>query len=432
MQISKDKKRRRPNSANSNKKKRTFDKSSRPGSDSRPGSKPNNSSKRSGPKPDRRNGGRGPQRKSNIDPLELIKKAQPTEIVDYVAERTISELPIAHKLKNNLLDKGFEKPSEIQDKSLESLLDGRDILGIAQTGTGKTAAFLIPIIDKLLREDKPFHQALIVVPTRELATQVEDEFRSMSKGLKLYSSCFIGGTNINRDLNSLRRPSHVVIGTPGRLLDLVDRRKLHLHKFNTLVLDEFDRMLDMGFIHDVKRILSEMEHRKHSMLFSATLDQTQKGMISTILKDPVTVQVSSGTTSNDHIEQDIIKLSNGEDKFDVLMAILGKDECERVLLFDETKHRVNRLCQKLNKKGVQADAIHGNKSQNARQNALNDFKAGKIRVLVATDVAARGIDVDDVTHVINYQLPQTMDSYIHRVGRTGRAGKKGKAFTFVN
>ena len=318
--------------------------------------------------------------------------------------------------------KGYLRPTEIQDRTLETLLKGRDLLGIAQTGTGKTGAFLIPIIEHLLHNRvNPY--ALVVVPTRELALQVEEEFKSMSKELGLYSACFIGGTNVSRDLQTLRRNSHVVIATPGRLLDLSDRGAIKLGKFNTLVLDEFDRMLDMGFIHDVNRILDGMTQRRHTMLFSATLDKSQQSMINKILKDHVTVKVSAGNSSGDAIDQEVIRMMPGEDKFKILKNMLAGDDFEKVLLFEETKHRVSRLCMKLNKAGIASEQIHGNKSQNARQNALKAFKQGKVKVLVATDVAARGLDISDVSHVINYQVPRTHDRYIHRIGRTGRAGK---------
>jgi ATP-dependent RNA helicase RhlE len=379
-------------------------------------------------KPRRQGGGR---KKSTLNPNLFIKPAQITEQREYVSKRTISDLPIHAGLKQCLLHKGFKRPTEIQDQTLEHLLKGRDLLGIAQTGTGKTAAFLVPIIHQLLQNNqKPY--ALVVVPTRELALQVEEEFRSMTKGLKLYSHCFIGGTNIKKDEQALRRSSHVVIGTPGRLLDLMSRRMLDLRKFNTLVLDEYDRMLDMGFVKDVNRIIDAMHQRKHTLLFSATLDKTQKRLINEILTNPVTVQVSSGEASSDNVAQDIIKVAEGEDKFMLLKNLLADDTFKKVLVFEETKHRVKRLCQKLNRNGLKASDIHGDKSQNQRQHALSAFKAGKVHVLVATDVAARGLDVSDISHVVNYQVPQTYDTYIHRIGRTGRAGKTGFAFTFVD
>ncbi len=373
----------------------------------------------------------GRKRVSTLDPSLLVKEADHAVIEKvFRSDRLVSELPIDIKLKQALDLKGYKRPTEIQDRTLETLMEGRDLLGIAQTGTGKTGAFLIPIIEKLLhRRVNPY--ALIVVPTRELALQIEEEFKSMAKGVGLYSACFIGGTNINRDLQNLRRNSHVVIATPGRLLDLTDRRAIDLGKFKTLVLDEFDRMLDMGFIRDVNRILEGMKQRNHTMLFSATLDRSQQSMINKILKNPVTVKVSTGNSSGDGINQEVIRLKPGEDKFKVLREMLSQNEFKKVLLFEETKHRVSRLCLKLNKAGIQADQIHGNKSQNARQSALKAFKQGRVQVLVATDVASRGLDVSDVSHVINYQVPQTHDSYIHRIGRTGRAGKIGKAYTFV-
>ncbi len=375
--------------------------------------------------------GNNRRKKSTLDTSLLVRKATGNSVREYVSDRLYDNMPISPNLKECLHKKGFKRPTEIQDKSLEALLDGRDILGIAQTGTGKTGAFLIPIIEAFLNS-KNRSQALVVVPTRELATQVEDEFRSMTKGLGLFSACFIGGTNINRDMQNLKRTNHVIIGTPGRLLDLQSRKVLDLSKFKTLVLDEFDRMLDMGFVHDVKRIIGMMKQRQQTMLFSATLDRTQEQMIASILTNPVTVKVSQGNTTGNNIDQDIIKLANGDDKFKVLLNMVADETFEKVLLFEETKHKASRLCKKLNSSGIAADQIHGNKSQNARQRALNSFKAGAIKVLVATDVAARGIDVSDVSHVINYQVPMTFDSYIHRIGRTGRAGKTGVAYTFVD
>jgi ATP-dependent RNA helicase RhlE len=368
---------------------------------------------------------------TRLEPSLMVKKADLSEERTFHSDRLISDLPIHPTLRQSLMKKGYERPTEIQDRTIEALLSGRDLLGIAQTGTGKTGAFLVPVIEQLLIQPKKSY-ALVVVPTRELAAQVEEEFKSMTGGMALYSSCFIGGTSINRDLQQLRRPSHVVIGTPGRLLDLYSRRALDFGSFNTLVLDEFDRMLDMGFIHDVTRIVEGMRNRKQTMMFSATLNRAQQSMINKILRDPVTVKVSSGDRPADRIDQEIIKVGAGEDKFLVLKNMLLQDEFDKVLLFEETKHRVSRLCLKLSKAGIRADQIHGNKSQNARQNALKAFKQGRIQVLVATDVASRGLDISDVSHVINYQAPRSHDSYIHRIGRTGRAGKTGKAFTFVN
>lgn len=386
--------------------------------------------KHSGSNHNHRNSSRPGLKPSTLDPSRLVKEASQTEVKNFRSDRLIKELPISTKLKQCLEEKGYERPTEIQDRTLETLMQGRDLLGIAQTGTGKTGAYLMPIIEQLLQKRiNPY--ALVVVPTRELALQVEEEFKSMTKGIGLYSACFIGGTNINRDMQALRRASHVVIATPGRLLDLTNRRVLDLSKFKTLVLDEFDRMLDMGFVRDVNRIIDGMHQRKQTMLFSATLDKKQQSLINSILHNHITVKVSSGDRTADNIDQDIVRLKSGEDKFKVLQDMLTQKDFNKVLLFEETKHRVSKLCVKLNKAGIPADQIHGNKSQNARQAALKAFKQGRVRVLVATDVASRGLDISDVSHVINYQVPQTHDSYIHRIGRTGRAGKVGKALTFV-
>jgi len=371
---------------------------------------------------------KGPE--SNLKAADLQQQAQAREITNYVSERTFADFPIHEKLKAALAHKGYEKPTEIQDRSIADLLNNRDLLGIAQTGTGKTAAFLIPIIDKQLRNTSR-ESILVLAPTRELAVQIEEEYRSLSRGMSFQSSCFIGGTNINRDVDRARRKPDLVVGTPGRLLDLSDRGALDFRDFKVLVLDEFDRMLDMGFEKDVNRITSAMRNRKHTMLFSATLDKTQRAQIDRLLTNAVEVKVSSGEASNDHIEQDIIKIAEGENKFQVLLNLIDNPEFEKVLVFAETKRWVSKVRSQLSKAGIKVDEIHGNKTQNYRQNALKAFKTGRIRVLVATDVAARGLDVEDVSHVINYQVPKTMDSYIHRVGRTGRAGKTGKAYTFI-
>ena len=372
--------------------------------------------------------------KSQIDPQLLIKNAVAKQEVSYISKLRIADLPIDPRLIKNLIKKGFERPTEIQEKTLQALLSGRDLLGIAKTGTGKTGAFLIPVIEGILLQNSSTvrQHALIVVPTRELAMQVEEEFKSMTKNLGLLSACFIGGTRINRDIQNLKRPKHIIIGTPGRLLDLYQRKAIEFKNIPCLILDEFDRMLDMGFARDMDRIINAMNCRRQTILFSATLDKTQKGRIDRIVTNAKIVKVSNGESSADHVEQDIVRINNRGEAFDILCEMLEKEEFTKVLVFDETKYRVKNLCRKLNNRGIKSDQIQGNKSQSSRQSALKAFREGKIHVLVATDVAARGIDIDDISHVINYQLPKTYDTYIHRIGRTGRAGKFGKALTFID
>lgn len=369
---------------------------------------------------------------SSITDLSLLEKKaiSPVEESKYRGMK-VADLKIDQRLKANLLKKGYEALTEIQDKTFDSLMEKKDILGIAQTGTGKTAAFLVPIINEYLKNPKSRDKVLILVPTRELAVQIEQEFRSMTKGLKVFCASFIGGTNINTDIQRLNKNPHVVIGTPGRILDLYQRRDLKLAQYQTLILDEFDRMLDMGFIKDIQFIISQMKQRNHNLLFSATLDNAQKPIIDEILTDPVFVKTSSGKTSSQNVNQRVIKLKDGDDKFEILCRLLELEEMERVIIFEETKHQVKRLCRRLDQLQINNEEIHGNKSQSARQKALDNFKEGKSKILVATDVAARGIDVNNVSHVINYQLPKTYDTYIHRIGRTGRAGKSGHAITIV-
>ncbi|TFV97492.1 DEAD/DEAH box helicase [Algoriphagus kandeliae] len=369
---------------------------------------------------------------SSLDPSLLVKKAKATPInSNSKTETRFDDLELHSKLQVNIQKKGYEYLTPIQEQAIPVLLDGRDMLAIARTGSGKTAAFLIPIITQLL--ERPLASSiLIVAPTRELALQIGDEFRGLTLGMNLRCATFIGGTNINSDFKHLAQKPHVIIGTPGRLLDLSNQKALHLNQVKTLVLDEFDRMLDMGFIHDVKRLVTLIGSREQTLLFSATLDKAQQKLIDELLDNPQEIHVDSGTVANEHIEQETIRVPEGKDKFLMLQDLFQDGALKKVILFTETKRLADRLSKKLNQNGIPSGQIHGNKSQNFRNKMLNDFKLGTIRVLVATDVAARGIDVADVSHVINYQLPMTMDSYIHRIGRTGRAGKTGRAITFIN
>ncbi len=366
-----------------------------------------------------------------INPSTFVKKATASLETQYVATRKINCLPVHSSIISNLVSKGYESPTEIQDKTLEAILDGENIVGLAQTGTGKTGAFLVPLVHNLLNE-RAAHQVLIVSPTRELAVQINDEFASIAKGLNLYSSFLIGGTSVNADVQKLRRPAHFVIGTPGRLTDMVRQGALNLKHFNTIVLDEFDRLLDMGFARDINYLVDGMVNRKQTILFSATEEKSQKQIISKLVSNPVEVRIQTKNAAADTVDQEVVSVKDDQKKMDVLLSLIRGDEFEKVLVFAETKRWVSRICRDLRKAGIKADEIHGNKSQNYRLNALNSFKNKKIQVLVATDVAARGLDITNVTHVINFQQPKSMDSYIHRIGRTGRAGKSGKAITFVN
>jgi ATP-dependent RNA helicase RhlE len=376
-------------------------------------------------------GGQGRNKRSSVNPNQLIKRAIQKDEIVFEPSLSFEQMQLHPRVKNALYRKGYTYPTEIQEKTIGLLIKGHDLLGIAKTGTGKTAAFLIPIIHRLLTEERPF-QSLIIVPTRELAVQVEGEFNSMVRGLGFTAACFVGGKSIFNDLKMLRRMNHIVVGTPGRLIDLMNRKALRLDRFSVLILDEFDRMLDMGFIQDVTTIVTAMENRQQTLLFSATRDKTQQKMIDELLTDPIEVNINAHDISGDHIDQDIIRVGTTEDKFGILLNMLRQDEFSRVLLFADTKRMVERMGIQLQRSGIKAEMIHGDKSQNYREKALNSFKKGHIQVLVATDVAARGLDISDVTHVINYQLPKDYESYVHRIGRTGRAGKGGKAFTFVN
>lgn len=371
-------------------------------------------------------------KKSTLNPNLLIQQAVISSVKSITVETRFEDMALHVQLKTNIQKMGFVSPTEIQDKTFDKLVEGANLIGIANTGTGKTGAFLIPILENLLRNRDNKFQSLIIVPTRELALQVYDEFKKLSEGLKLRAACYIGGTNVEKDVRSLSNYFDLVIGTPGRLLDLRNRG-LKTDRFEVLVLDEFDKMLDMGFIRDIRQIVGGMKQRKQTLLFSATKDPKQQTIISEIVSNPFIVEINSGDQSSKNVEQDIIKVQQGEDKFKLLMDLLNQNnDYNKVILFTETKHLANRLSKRLNESGVKSDQIHGNKSQNYRVNALDKFKNGSIRVLVATDVAARGIDVNNVSLVINYQVPKDFDTYIHRVGRTGRAGKTGTAYTFVD
>lgn len=343
-------------------------------------------------------------------------------------KHAFADFAIDNRIKANIAKKGYMTPTAIQDQAIPVVLEGRDIVGIANTGTGKTGAFLIPLLDKVAKAKN--ERVLIIVPTRELAIQIEDEYRGFSAGSGLQSVSVVGGANINPQIRALRNNPYFVIGTPGRLKDLVERRVLDLSKFQTVVLDEADRMLDMGFIHDMREILSQMSPERHTLFFSATLSSDIERLIGDFLKDPVRISVKTGDTSK-NVHQDVVR-TQGKNKVDILHELLSNPEFDKVLVFGRTKHGVEKLSKTLTEMGIPAASIHGNKSQNHRQRALGEFKQNRVKVLVATDVAARGLDIPKVSHVINFDVPGTYEDYVHRIGRTGRAGEMGKALTFVD
>jgi superfamily II DNA/RNA helicase len=379
----------------------------------------------------RRGGGnRGPAKKY-IHPSKFINKAvaKADEVV-YESKHTFADFPFGAQLHHNVASKGYVTPSAIQDQAIPHIIEGRDVIGLANTGTGKTAAFLLPIIERqsgiTLRPS-----VLIVAPTRELAQQIDEQFREFSRGLGLFSTLIVGGVNIERQIRDLKRRPHVIIGTPGRLKDLMQRRVLQLKNMTTLVLDEADRMLDMGFLPDIRQIVNEMPEERQTLFFSATITPEISALVNTFLKDPVTVSVRTSETA-EHVEQDVIEATDKAHKLELLTEMLGKKEYEKVLVFGETKFGVQRLSDHLDNSGIPSAAIHGNKNQSQRQRALKQFKDERVRVLVATDVAARGLDIPNVTHVINFDTPQTYEDYVHRIGRTGRGGASGRAHTFID
>jgi superfamily II DNA/RNA helicase len=368
--------------------------------------------------------------KDYINPSRFIKAARSVEIEveAYVPQSQFADFALNQTLQANVTAHGFVTPSPIQDQAIPVGLSGRDVIGIANTGTGKTIAFALPILEKLMADRTS--RALIMAPTRELALQIEDECRLIAKGSGLGAAMLIGGTAMSPQLKDLSHNPSIVIGTPGRIKDHMQRGSLRLANVNMIVLDEVDRMLDMGFVNDMRYILAEVSPVRQSFFFSATLDDRVRTLINDFSNDPVHISVKTGVTV-DSVEQNIITYSSMDEKLDKLHDLLISQGVTKALVFDETQHRVERLSQKLQERGFMADAIHGGKSQAQRQRALSGFKANQINVLVATDVAARGIDVADISHVINYSPPKTYDDYVHRIGRTGRAGRTGNALTFV-
>ncbi len=365
---------------------------------------------------------------------KFINKAVVTteEEPTFVPEHKFADFPIDPRLKKNIEAKGYAFPSPIQDKAISHVLVGRDVVGLAETGTGKTAAFLIPLIDKVVKHLAlgKRERVLVMAPTRELAVQIEQELAGFAKGLGFRGMVAVGGANINPQIAALRHDPEFVIGTPGRLKDLMERKVLVLSSFYSVVLDEADRMLDMGFIDDMRFILSKMPKERHTLFFSATMSREIEQLIGDFLVDPVIISVKTRDTSR-NIDQDVLRIPPDADKFEILVDLLQDRDFSKVLVFGRTKYGVEKLAKALSRKHIYAESIHGDKTYRARLKALDAFKRGQVTVLVATDVAARGLDIPAVSHVINYDLPSTYEDYVHRIGRTGRAALKGKALTFV-
>lgn len=383
------------------------------------------------PRHKQRAGGQRPSKHASyIHPSKFINRAVPAvDEVTYEPTHRFADFPFGDVLHANIARKGYDAPSAIQDQAIHPILDGRDVIGLANTGTGKTAAFLLPIIEKL-SHSRTLRSVLILAPTRELAQQIDEQFRAFSFGMKLYSTLLVGGMNIGRQIGQLERGPHVIIGTPGRTMDLIRRQFLSLEAIDVLVLDEADRMLDMGFVNDIRAITQMTPESRQSLFFSATITPQIKTLTEDFLKDPVTVSVRTADTS-ERVDQDIIEAASKEEKMEKLLELLAQEEFEKVLLFGETKFGVQKLSDALEKSGFSSVAIHGNKSQSQRQRALRAFAQNQARIMVATDVAARGLDIPLVSHVINFDQPATYEDYIHRIGRTGRGGATGKALTFV-
>jgi ATP-dependent RNA helicase RhlE len=348
-----------------------------------------------------------------------------------------SDLNLIDPLMRAITQEGYTSPTPIQQEAIPHVLEGRDLLGCAQTGTGKTAAFALPIIQRLVtrpvqnQSQRRAIRALILSPTRELASQITERFNAYGKHTGLRTAVIFGGVGQNPQVSALRRGVDILVATPGRLIDLMNQGHVRLNQLEIFVLDEADRMLDMGFIHDVRRVVKALPQRRQSLLFSATMPKDIQELADTLLNEPARVEVTPQATTVERIEQSVYFVSK-QDKRELLGHLLADRALRRVLIFTRTKHAANKLAIHLSGDGVRSDAIHGDKSQSARERALADFKSGRIRALVATDLASRGIDVDDVTHVINYDLPNEPESYVHRIGRTARAGANGIAISFCD
>lgn len=363
-----------------------------------------------------------------IRAVELVSKKGTDEVkTEYQPSNSFGDFGLSEKLLANIDYKKYSSPTPIQDQAIPAILQGRDVIGIANTGTGKTAAFLIPLLEKAIKDR--MQKVLIVAPTRELALQVFEELRGFSYSLGVRSVLTVGGMSLGRQKMDLRQHANFVIGTPGRLKELIEERFLNLSLFTTVVLDEADRMVDIGFISDIKYFISLLPTHRQSLFFSATIGKKEQEILRDFVHDPVTISVKTQETA-ENVEQKTIEVSK-EQKMDKLHDLLIQPGFEKVIIFCRTKWKAQRLSIELVGRGFKAEAFHGNKSQGQRQRALEKFKSSQTNILVATDVASRGLDIDSITHVINYDMPASYEDYIHRIGRTGRADKKGIALTFV-
>ncbi len=365
-----------------------------------------------------------------FDPSNLIKSTSSakTEEVEYVPANTFSSFAISDILKHNIIARGYTAPTPIQDQVIPHILNGKDVIGVANTGTGKTAAFLIPLLEAVAKNRNK--KVLIITPTRELAVQIRNEFREFAKGLNLYCALAIGGVSIYQQKSELRRHPNFVIGTPGRLRDLIEHRSVDLSSFEIIVLDEVDQMVDIGFLSSINYFISLLSPNRQSLFFSATVDGKVREVLNGFVKNAVTISVKKQDMLH-NIKHDVIRISDKSKKIEHLHSLLIQKDFAKVLIFGRTKWGVQKLSDELVKRGFNAEAIHGNKRQNRRQRILDQFKRNEIQILLATDVASRGLDIDNVTHVINYDPPESYEVYIHRIGRTGRADKVGNALTFV-
>ena len=379
-----------------------------------------------------RNKGNKRSRGERIDYTRFIRKAEHIEEKPYVSKHTFADFPFHSQLHKNIERTGFTNPRPIQDQAIIPIMEGKDVFGMANTGTGKTAAFLLPLIEKISKTKGQAKRetVLIIVPTRELALQIESDFKNLAFGFGMFSVACVGGLPILKQIREIKMGVSFVIGTPGRLRDLLEKKILDLSVCHSVVLDEADRMLDMGFRDDMVFILSKTPKEKQTLFFSATLSPEVKKLTTEFLKDAFFISVVSGLTAK-NIDQDVVRTKTKEEKLNKLHEVLRKEGSNKVLIFREMKHSVDALTKDLTHLGFKVGCIHGDKRSRERIRTLDLFKKDHINILIATDVAARGLDIPDVTHVINYDIPQTYDTYVHRIGRTGRSGKKGIALTFV-